>query len=531
MKNQRNIVFAGYALLLSIGMNAQTIYDANRFVGSELNGTARFVGMGGAMSALGGDISTMNTNPAGIGIYRSNDLMLSFGFNSTSANSDFSGVSVNSNKLRASFDNMGFVYANKISNTSALRYVNLGFNYQKVKNFNRVMGVGGDLGGLSQTDQMARQSDGLTPDDLNTNKAWGYEDVGWLSILGWQGYLTNYIGDKKFEGFPGANPYGDYTSEERGGISEYDFNASFNFWDKFYLGFTLGVYDVNYNRYSYYREGFDYNGVNDISSYSLENWFRTSGVGVDFKVGAIIRPFDDLPLRIGVAVHTPTFYNLTNRGSALLMSDIDRNGDGQISGSNNPDLNEQFTIDTDKEVGESITDFRLRTPWKYNFSLGYTIGKYAALGAEYEFQNYSTANLKSDIDGYTEDMNLENEGIKQYLKGVHTFRIGTEIRPVPQFAVRFGYNHSTASIGNDAFKMIPYDGRNRIRTDTEYGNTKAVNSYTVGMGFRTGYFYADIAYQYSAYKEDFYLFENIDLKPAKIDNYRSQLLLTLGVRF
>ena len=80
MKSNR--ILAICILLISVGfLNAQTtIYDANRWMGSDLNGTARFVGMGGAMGALGGDITTMGTNPAGIGIYRSNDVMVSFGF-------------------------------------------------------------------------------------------------------------------------------------------------------------------------------------------------------------------------------------------------------------------------------------------------------------------------------------------------------------------------------------------------------------------------------------------------------------------
>lgn len=77
MKSNR--ILAICILLIGVGfLNAQTtIYDANRWMGSDLNGTARFVGMGGAMGALGGDITTMGTNPAGIGIYRSNDFMVS----------------------------------------------------------------------------------------------------------------------------------------------------------------------------------------------------------------------------------------------------------------------------------------------------------------------------------------------------------------------------------------------------------------------------------------------------------------------
>ena len=88
------------ALLLSSEVGAQTIYDAAKFSGKDLNGTARFVGMGGAMGALGGDISTISTNPAGIGIYRSNDLMTTFGFNYTSSESNYKGNIMKSDKYR-----------------------------------------------------------------------------------------------------------------------------------------------------------------------------------------------------------------------------------------------------------------------------------------------------------------------------------------------------------------------------------------------------------------------------------------------
>lgn len=529
MKNIRLIMFAAVALALTAGASAQTAFDANRLMGNDLNGTARFVGMGGAMGALGGDISTIGTNPAGIGIYRSNDIMLTFGFNSTTADSEFSGNSMSSSKVRPSFDNAGFVYSSKIGNSTPLRYVNFGFNYRKMKNFNRVMTMGGDLHGLSQTDQMAGQAQGLDPSDLDADPSKNYDpwmnhEIGWLSLLGWNGRLINYdTKDGLYHGFGSATsyPYGDFSSEEKGSIQAYDFNVAFNFHDRVYLGLTIGAYNVDYSRYTYYREGFDYEeGYGDHSFYTLDNWFKTTGAGVDFKVGLIVRPIETSPLRIGLAVHSPTFYNLRNVSSALLMSDVVING-----------KLEQFDVDTQKAAGDAITDFRLVTPWKYNFSLGYTFGNYLALGAEYEYENYSTAKLKQDIDGYVENMTDENNGIKDALKGVSTFRIGAEIKPIPEFAIRFGYNHSSASIDQNVMKDIPYSGPNSIRTDTEYSTTKAKNNYTVGMGYRGSMFYADVAYQYSAYKENFYPFFSEDLAATKVNNYRSQVLFTVGMRF
>ena len=49
---------------------SQSQLDAFKYSQTELNGTARYLGMGGAFGALGGDISAMNTNPAGLAIYK-----------------------------------------------------------------------------------------------------------------------------------------------------------------------------------------------------------------------------------------------------------------------------------------------------------------------------------------------------------------------------------------------------------------------------------------------------------------------------
>lgn len=99
--------------------------------------------MGGAMGALGGDISTIGTNPAGIGIYRSNDAMFTFGYSMTGTESNYVGNKFETNKNRWSFDNAGFVIASKIGNHTPLRYVNFGFNYHKSKSFYKNMTMQG----------------------------------------------------------------------------------------------------------------------------------------------------------------------------------------------------------------------------------------------------------------------------------------------------------------------------------------------------------------------------------------------------
>ena len=123
--------------------NAQETYENTKMVDNDLNGTARYVGMGGAMEALGADISTIASNPAGIGLFRSSSASLSFGLVSQDAAPDFKY----GNKTNMSFDQGGFVYSMRSGNRS---FMNLAFNYKKSKNFDYILSAADALNGSSQ---------------------------------------------------------------------------------------------------------------------------------------------------------------------------------------------------------------------------------------------------------------------------------------------------------------------------------------------------------------------------------------------
>ena len=73
----KNILVAAIATLGFSFAQAQYVEDAFRFSNSTINGTARILGMGGAQTALGADLSSISGNPAGLGFYRSNDYSVS----------------------------------------------------------------------------------------------------------------------------------------------------------------------------------------------------------------------------------------------------------------------------------------------------------------------------------------------------------------------------------------------------------------------------------------------------------------------
>ena len=547
---KKRLFSIGMLAMAAVAAVAQTQYDAARFSGSELNGTARFVGMGGAMSALGADISVIGTNPAGIGLFRSHDLSLSFGFNKNVTNSNLGGTEVKDERTRASFDQLGFVYSTKIGNKTDLRYFNIGFNYHKMANFNRQFSSRGNLNGSSLSWQMQDMMLGTGAyqnqasydallDAENPYTSSAYYGTPFLGSMGVRtGLVDDVTGNDGSFGMMGWNgASGDYYSREEGGINAYDFNLSFNVQDRFYFGATLGVYDVNYSRYSsYYETVLDDKG-NDNGSFQLNNWFTTDGAGLDLKLGVIVRPMEYSPFRIGFAVHTPIWYSLNDRYTATLGTDILAFPEKYTE-----NLSDYYAPDA-----SYLLEYQLATPWKFNVSMGTTFSNVLAVDAEYEFANYAKARYK-DAGGY--DLAAANGAVDKYLKNVHTFRIGMEAKFTPQFSFRAGYNYVTSPIADNSARYVPNLSTNKAdyiwfdetRTDLEYHNLKARNTLTLGLGYRGKFMYADVAYKYDFYKSDFYMFDDYRFSndgnsivsrnsAAAVNHDRHQLLLTLGVKF
>lgn len=529
-------ILALSALLTAGSLQAQDIYKVEALTGTDLNGTARFVGMGGAMSALGADLSTMGQNPAGIALYRRSDLSFTFGVTSQPNGISFADIK----KARPSFDQAGFVYAGRLDNDN-VPFVNFGFNYQKRRNFKNTVDIASHpTGGLSQAWQLM---------DL----AWVGGRNGWLDLdidedralttpLGAVGYDTGLI-DKTYDSEGKLNGYAPVNSNDYfyrraqwGGIEQYDFNVSTNIKEQFYVGATIGVYNVNMRSHTLYGEGIDF-GPGDSRDYFLNNTETLDGTGVDFKVGTIIRPLADSPLRLGFAVSSPIFYKLTQRSYLYMQTPL-----GYDIGL------EQEIAEQDVETGDN--DYRIRTPWRVNVSLATTVGSTLAINAEYEIARYTGASISyPGYDDYGESPwesywgsdkdHALNDEIDQHMKPVSTFRVGAEARISPRVSLRVGYNHVTAPFGKSAFlNLFTASPSYYFSTNTDYLNLGAINRATAGLGYRGKHFYADFAYQYQQQKADVYAFHiptdngvTNQLGAHSVDLNRHNAMLTLGWKF
>lgn len=533
------------ACLLSLFMahaHAQETYENTKLIDNDLNGTARYVGMGGAMEALGADISVINSNPAGIGLFRRSSGSVSFGLVSQDGASSFKY----GNKTNASFDQAGFVYSLRDGRRT---FINFGFNYHKSKNFDYILNAASALNGASQHKLSYMKA---LANENNLDKT----SSGWRGKFAYTSQLDNlYYNTLMMTSSDGffyndASGY-EFGRAETGYIGEYDFNTSVNVNDRVYLGITIGIHDVHYTGHSLYNEALVNLNNQTAGDITVNDERRITGTGYNASFGIIFRPVDASPFRIGLSVSTPTWYDLKTSNYTYLINNTKADGGGKLQG----DYPNYTT-------GESY-EFKLFTPWKFGVSLGHTVGNYLALGATYEYSDYQDLETRVNDGGvydyYYDDWYDKstpdrpmNRHTKETLKGVSTVKLGAEYKPIPTLAMRIGYNYVSPMYDKNGFKDGSIDSYgSNYATMTDYTNWKGTNRLTLGLGYTVDKVSIDLAYQYTTQKGDFYPFMNswadyhyIDdagiVQTEQIDNYatktevkdsRHQLLLTLGYHF
>lgn len=534
---KKRIIYMSLALAASMHAAAQETYLNAALSTRDLNGTARYVGMGGAMDALGADLSTISTNPAGIGLFRSSQAKVSFGMVSQQGAEDFLGAQKNN----MSFDQAGFVWAIRTSKRS---FVNVAFNYTKSANFDFILSAAGKLDKASQNKlSYLKGAAGLFELDTdNSGNMWGWQGndksdlYNTADYLYYNAFLTSKAQDGSLSyGYNDASAY-QFGRAHTGYVGQYDINLSGNANDRFYWGFTVGISDVHYNAESQYTENILNASNQDAGTLTMNDTRRITGTGYDIKAGVIFRPVETSPFRIGLSVATPTFYDLTSYSNTTLEN-------GTKFGA------------YDHGNYETSYDFRLNTPWRFGLSAGTTVGDYLAVGAGYEYADYASLDTRIKDGGYYDDWGnysetsssdkAMNSATKKTLKGVSTLKIGAEFRPDPSIAVRLGYNYVSPMYRSDAEKgTLVSSISNAYTSTTDYTNWKATNRITAGLGWTLERFTVDVAYQYQQTNGTFYPFAGFEAKDpstnevltnyadgVKVKNQRHQVMLTLGYRF
>lgn len=524
-----------------MGVNAQSGYDAGALLEKDLDGTARYVSMGGALGALGADITTMGSNPAGTAIMRQADASVSFGAQFTGNPGE-----LGKNSARPTINQAGIVFVLG-KKDEGVRNFNFGVNYRQTRNFLENTNASLYYGGTgSQTYQIADLSNQCYADmiraygglddrgqkDFDYISSWGLlpDYFGNITTWGSAKDAFNYMKDNINHGsMDMTNPdnimtgnsaeRGSYRRASWGTNSQVDVNFSLNYEDRIFVGASVGIYTLSMDRRSVYTEDF-----NSGAYYTLSNFYRTKATGADGKLGIIVRPIESSPFRIGLSVHTPIWYSVSDNNSFTLEA---RDG-------------KDFYSDG---YETEIYDCKFRTPWVVNASLGHTFGTKVAVGLEYEFRDCGSSKYSSSDSGGESAMYSSNDMVKNTLRAQHTVKAGVEYKPTKFMALRLGYNYVTSPYKTDAYYALPYYS---TYTETDYTNWGDIHRITAGVGFKFKRFYADLAYQHQMQKGDFYPYYQGDvdcgsnyyevfgpnqIQPTKITRNRGLFVATLGVRF
>ena len=523
---------------------------------SDINGTARYVGMGGATGALGGDISGISNNPAGIGGFNRSWASIGMG-----AKIQTEKPLENDARAHYSFDQIGFVVVLPRDGGNRL---NFALNLQQNLSFNRsFMAENKNLGGLSQAAQFAH----LSTLDFSTKGALPY-------CTPYMGLFDVYRPDGSFYAYrANDNSYYNTTSGKNYAL---DFNVSGAVNNRIFWGATFGLNFVNYQSegsYAEFRDGFAMttdadnnitsvtaleNNAGGIQDYTLEWWKKISGVGFNFKVGTIISPIEDNPFRFGLAIETPTWYTMKQKDTYWTVWSKFQNTGNYFPGS------EQYMYDYSPNdyvkydsPDDNYLEFNVRSPWKFRFSLADVHAGIVAWDVEYEYSlnNYVRSGYptyESDSWGGQSTRMDSDKGMngltKNIARGVHNIRAGLEVQASDHFTLRAGYNFYSSPFKNNARfdQTINSFAMNKV-TGTEFLNLGATNIFSFGIGYHVKGFYANAAYKYRMQKGDFYAFddsyqsldshenqfitETSSLRPVSCSLDRHDITFTLGYEF
>lgn len=477
----------GLALLLPAGAAAQSAVDAYNITPTQQRGTARFISMGGAFTSLGGDISSMTQNPAGLGIYRKSDIGLTFDVSIRNYKTDTNYGSIKENQTKAIFDNIGYVGV--ISLSGAMSNLSWGVSYNRINSFERRFNGYNTSTETSLSNYIASYTQGVNSSELlfghDSNGNINYNpyldsDNDWLSILAYNSYMINPT-STGYQGLSNRSTVGDAESivQERGYVDEYNIDFGGNVSDVFMWGIGFGITDLSYSSTTFYSESMsnatiasNEGLVKGDAGVWLDNWRAISGTGFNMKFGVIVKPID--MLRIGAAIHTPTWYSISN--NAYAESQYSYLNPAAEEGNGNPLQGSEYTEDL-------YYNFHMNSPWKFMVGAAAVIGNSAIVSVDYERQAYNDIKVSSQNGwGSYASNDPVNDDIKNYFKAADIIRIGAEFRVTPRFSLRAGYNYSTSTAKSEVL-----DGDVEVYTagmNPAYTLNRDAFSISVGLGYR-----------------------------------------------
>jgi hypothetical protein len=492
---------------LAIGGNtyAQYTNDALRFSQTQFGSTSRFKAVGNAGTAVGGDLSSIGGNPAGLGLFTKAEFSLSPEFVNYSAQSSFLNERTKAQTNKLNINHAGIVVSTHASKekgsdlTRGLLSINFGIGYNKINDFSNNIIYSGTNPTNSIADFYSDQANNAgygAPSSTNPPE-------GTLERGAYEGYLIDFFNGKYVPDTDVNNK--ETKSENRKGTqSEVNLAAGINISNKIYLGASIGFLSLNYNSSGTFIEsGYSFGYTSNYKTNYLQN-YTTKGSGVNGKLGIIFKPTPYL--RLGASVQTPGFYTIRDSYSENITTDLSANATKQA-----------LTVTNTPQVYNF--SYGLKTPGHYNIGAAIFNNDVGFISGEVEFVDYSNITLSAQNNGDANIILENNQEIAANFKGSLNLKIGGELKITPQTMLRAGYNllgDAAQNSANNHFKTSVYSG---------------------GGGYRFDNYYVDLTYQRLSYNTEFqpYTLNSTNSSgpapTASTKNVRNNIFFTVGVRF
>jgi len=490
---KRTSLILAAAIFTFTGALAQNVDDALRYSQIFYNGTARFMSMSGAFTALGGDLSSLSQNPAGIGVFRSSEISLTPQLFHSKTSASFNGTT-DDYLYNFNLGQAGIV-TNMINGTgtSGLISLNIGYSFNKTNNLNSSTRIQGRSTESSMADYWADSGFGTSYTDLSgaagiAYDAWIIDTITGSGAKRYGTVFSNY----------GDNAVSDYGQSLRrlitneGYTGEHAFSIGGNYSNKVYFGATLGISRIRYTGHYEHLEKADYYLDSGFGDFTYVEHFENTGTGISLKIGTIIKPTEEI--RIGLAFHSPTLYRINERFYDNITSNF-------TDGDQYEYYNEELKY-----------NYALTTPFRALAGVAYQFKKLGLLSVDYEFVDYSTIRFSETGDNY--DYSEKNLEIKNTLKPVSNIRLGGELR-LNKMYFRGGYG---------------YYGK--VFRSGELNDDKFHRSISLGAGFREQNLNIDFGFTNLRNDQDYILYNApAETAVAGLVNSRNIFAVTLGYKF
>ena len=453
--------------------------DVQRFAERGTIGTARYVGMGGAMTAIGGDPSSAMDNPAGLGLYRHSEISASIDV--TIDNTRQTGSNDTYQRTRFAAPTISAIWAKGRKNRQrGLIFSNLMVSFNRLNSYNREVQLNGKDLGLAST--ICTKTNKLPEQELE-GKPWDFIDIGWLSILGYETYLIDPVENSQW--IPSVDlQTGKLIVSETGSTDQYTMMWAGNINNQWYIGASLNIPTITYTKHT---SLFETDGTN---SAELKSMFHTSGVGFTANIGIIYRPIEWI--RIGTSIQTPTIMSL----SVQTEGDMHTNIKGK--------LYKEFT------PASGVVHLSCSSPLRTTF------------GIAGQWKHHGMLSLQYD---YAHAIPEQESGINP-MNDVHTLRVGIESQVYTSLYLNAGYVYQSSFTVADPVVALDY---NSIRTDLDYRFTQSSQYISFGIGYRNRHVVANVAYQYNWQALNQYATEH-QFPPIIIDTHTHRIVATLAWR-